>query len=97
MSRRASRRGERAPAATPPTATAIVSPTAAAEPRLSRRVLAAGVALAVLIVAVVAFVAWPTATPVPPLSASTAPPVSGRWARNHRRHPRRRRNLQDLP
>jgi hypothetical protein len=75
VSRRASRRGERASAATPPTVTAIVSPTAAAEPRLPRRLLAAGVALAGLIVAVVAFVAWPTATPEPPLS--TAAPAGG--------------------
>jgi len=75
VSRRASRRGERAAAATPPTVTAVASPTAAAEPRLPRRLLAAGVALAGLIVAVVAFVAWPTATPVAPILGSTASPA----------------------
>ena len=75
MSRRASQRGDRVPAATPPAPG--VSPAAAAEAKAPRRLLAAGVALAVLIAAVVAFVSWPTATPVPPLSASTAPPAGG--------------------
>jgi hypothetical protein len=75
VSRRASQRGDRVPAATPPAPGA--SPAAAAEAKAPRRLLAAGVALAVLIAAVVAFVSWPTATPVPPLSASTAPPAGG--------------------
>jgi hypothetical protein len=78
VSRRASQRGERAfPLPPPRPLTAGVSPTAAAEQKRPHRLLAAGVALAVLIVAVVAFVAWPTATPVPPLSASPASPAGG--------------------